>query len=137
VWGITELKVNAAPQNKTEDLTKRIKEVMGSLDRDTVARACRIFCYRIEAVIAADGDFFKIIFSCVVSIFMKLFKIMVILLIPCIPSTPPPLRSLTAVFTQLQVHISAFFARSKYSDISFWPKYDCEHAHAFIFLTEA
>ncbi len=53
VWGVNELKVNAAPHNKTEDLTKKIKEVMGSLNRDTVARACRRFHSRIEVVVAA------------------------------------------------------------------------------------
>jgi hypothetical protein len=48
VWGVTELKVNAAPNKKTEDLIKKIKEVMGSLDRDTVAKACRRFQSRIR-----------------------------------------------------------------------------------------
>jgi hypothetical protein len=32
---------------------------MGSLDRDTVAKACRRFWSRIEAVVAAEGDFIK------------------------------------------------------------------------------
>jgi hypothetical protein len=31
--------VKAKPHNKTEDLILKIKEVMGSLDRDTVAKA--------------------------------------------------------------------------------------------------
>ncbi len=57
--GATQLNVNAAPQNKTVDLNKKIKEVMGSFDRDTVARACKRFSSRIEAVIAADGDFIE------------------------------------------------------------------------------
>jgi hypothetical protein len=47
VWGVTELKVNAAPHVKTEDLVKKIKEVMGSLDKHTVAKACRRFRSRI------------------------------------------------------------------------------------------
>jgi hypothetical protein len=55
VWGVTELKVNAALHNKTEDLTKKIKELTGSLNRDTMGRACRRFRSRIEAIIAADG----------------------------------------------------------------------------------
>jgi hypothetical protein len=46
-------------KKKTEDLNKKIKEVMGSFDRDTVARACRRFSSRIEAVIATDGDFIE------------------------------------------------------------------------------
>jgi hypothetical protein len=59
VSGVTYLNVNAVPRNKTEDLNKKIKEVMGYLARDTVARAYRRFCSRIEAVIAADGDFIE------------------------------------------------------------------------------
>jgi hypothetical protein len=59
VWGVTELRVNKKPHNKTEDLIQKIKEVMGSLDRDTVAKACKRFRSRIEAVVAADGDFIE------------------------------------------------------------------------------
>jgi hypothetical protein len=59
VWGITELRVNAKPHSKTEDLIEKIKEMMGSLDRDTVAKSCRRFRSRIEAVIAAEGDFIE------------------------------------------------------------------------------
>ncbi len=36
-----------------------MKEVMGNLDRETVAKACRSFRSRIEAVVAANGDFFN------------------------------------------------------------------------------
>jgi hypothetical protein len=36
-----------------------MKEVMGNLYRDTVAKACRRFRSRIEAVVAANGDFFN------------------------------------------------------------------------------
>jgi hypothetical protein len=59
VWGITELKVYAAPRNKTDDLTKRMKEAMGFLDRNTMARACRRFCSRIEAGVADNCDFIE------------------------------------------------------------------------------
>jgi hypothetical protein len=59
VWGVPELQVYAAPRNKTDDLTKRMKEAMGSLDRDTVAKACSRFCPRIEAVVANDGVFIE------------------------------------------------------------------------------
>jgi hypothetical protein len=34
-----------------------MKEVMGILERDTVARACKRFRPRIEEMVAADGDF--------------------------------------------------------------------------------
>jgi hypothetical protein len=63
LWGVTEIKVYAAPQNKTDNLTKRMKEAMGSLDRDTVAKACRRFCSRIEAVVADDGVFIEYVNS--------------------------------------------------------------------------
>ncbi len=49
--------VNEAPHNKAEDLVKKIQEVMGSLDKDTVAKACSRFRSRMETVVAADGDF--------------------------------------------------------------------------------
>ncbi len=55
--GVSELKVKAKHHNKTEDLILKIKEVMGSLDRDLVAKAFKWYTYRIEAVITADGDF--------------------------------------------------------------------------------
>ncbi len=37
--------------------------MMGSFNRDTVARACRRFSSRIEAVIAADGNFIELVNS--------------------------------------------------------------------------
>ena len=42
-----------------ESLVAKIKEVMGNLDRDTVEKACRRFRSRIEAVVAANGDFIE------------------------------------------------------------------------------
>jgi hypothetical protein len=36
-----------------------MKEAMGSLDRDTVVKACRRFCPRIEAVVADDVVFIE------------------------------------------------------------------------------
>ncbi len=59
VLGVSELIVEAYPRNKTEDLILKIKEVMGSLDRDTVAKAFKWHTSRIEAVVAADGDFIE------------------------------------------------------------------------------
>jgi hypothetical protein len=40
-------------------LQAKIKEVMGSLDRDTVGKACRRLRSRIKKVVEAGGDFFK------------------------------------------------------------------------------
>ncbi len=56
MWGVTELRVNAKPHSKTEDLIEKIKEVMGSLDRDTVAKACRGFWSRIEPLRAISSN---------------------------------------------------------------------------------
>jgi hypothetical protein len=59
VLGVSELMVKAKPHNKTEDLILKIKEVMGSLDRDTVAKAFKWYTSRIEADVATDGDFIE------------------------------------------------------------------------------
>jgi hypothetical protein len=61
VWSICECEVNKAPHNTSASLVTKIKEVMASLSRDTVAKACRWFRQRIEAVMEAGGDFLKII----------------------------------------------------------------------------
>jgi hypothetical protein len=39
--GESELWVIAKFRNKTKDLIQKIKEVMGSLNRDTMAKACK------------------------------------------------------------------------------------------------
>ncbi len=54
VWGVSELRVNAKSNNKFKDLIQKMKEVMGSLVRDTLAKACTSF--GIEAVFTADGS---------------------------------------------------------------------------------
>ncbi len=59
VLGGSELMVKAKPHNKTEDLILKIKEVMGSFDRDTVAKAYNSYTARIEAFVAADGYFIE------------------------------------------------------------------------------
>ena len=51
--------VKAKPHNKTEDLILKIKEVMVSLDRDTVANAYNSYTARIEAFITADCYFIE------------------------------------------------------------------------------
>ena len=51
MWGVTELKVNAKPHNKIEAFIQKIKEVVGSLNRDTVAKACNSFKPKIETVV--------------------------------------------------------------------------------------
>jgi hypothetical protein len=57
VWGEFELWVSAKSHNKTEDLIQKIKEVMGSLIKNTTAKACKSLMSRIEVVITAVGSF--------------------------------------------------------------------------------
>ena len=59
VWGFSELRVNSKSQNKFKDLIQKIKEVMGSLARDTLAKASTGFGSRIEAVITSDDSFIE------------------------------------------------------------------------------
>jgi hypothetical protein len=51
VWGEFELWVSAKSRNKTEDLILKIKEVMGSLFKNTVAKAFKSLMSRIEALL--------------------------------------------------------------------------------------
>jgi hypothetical protein len=57
VWAVSELQVNAKPHNKIEDLILNMKALVGSLDRDTVAKACQRFKSRIEAFVIDDSHF--------------------------------------------------------------------------------
>ncbi len=43
VWGVSELRVNAKSHNKFKDLIQKMKEVMGPLARDTLAKASTSF----------------------------------------------------------------------------------------------
>jgi hypothetical protein len=54
------LHVNKASHNTVASLVVKINEVMGNLNKDTVAKACRHGdCTKIEAVVEANGDFLK------------------------------------------------------------------------------
>ncbi len=59
VCGVSELWVKAKSRNKSKDLIKKMKEVMGSLARDTMAKVCTGFRSRIEVVFTADGSFIE------------------------------------------------------------------------------
>jgi hypothetical protein len=50
------LHVNKVPQNITNSLVHKIKEVMGIFDRDTAAKACKWFWSRIETLVEAVDD---------------------------------------------------------------------------------
>ena len=57
VCGVFALKITAKDQHKTKALIQKIKELMGSLDKDTMAKACKMFMVRMDAVVTADGNF--------------------------------------------------------------------------------
>jgi hypothetical protein len=57
VWGVSELHVNKIPHNTLDSLVQKNKEVMGSLDRDTMARACMWLQPWIEALVEIECDF--------------------------------------------------------------------------------
>ncbi len=59
VCGVSELWVKAKSRNKSKDLIKKMKEVMGSLARDTLAKAGTSFRSRIEVVFTADSSFIE------------------------------------------------------------------------------
>ena len=59
VCGVSELRVKAKFRNKSNDLIQKMKEVVGSLARDTLAKACMSFRSRIEALFTADGSFIE------------------------------------------------------------------------------
>ncbi len=59
VWGVSELRIKAKSRNKSKDLIQKMKEVTGSLARDTLAKACLSFRSRIEALFTADCSFIE------------------------------------------------------------------------------
>jgi hypothetical protein len=59
VWGESEFWVIAKSRNNTEDLIQKIKEVMGSFNRDPVAKAYKSLRSRIWVVVNAGGSFNK------------------------------------------------------------------------------
>jgi hypothetical protein len=59
VCGVSELWVKAKSRNKSKDLTQKMKEVMGSLARDILAKACTSFRSRIKVVFTADGSYIE------------------------------------------------------------------------------
>ena len=57
--GVFELHFNKASHNTVPSLVVKIKELMGNLDKDTLAMAYRGFRTKIEAVVEVNGNFFK------------------------------------------------------------------------------
>jgi len=59
VWSAVEWDTNAEPHNNAASLNAKITEVMMNMDREILAKDCRRFCHRLEAVVAANGDFIE------------------------------------------------------------------------------
>jgi hypothetical protein len=59
VCGVSQLLVSAKSHNKIQNLIQKMRALMGSLDRDTVAKACLKFRSWIEAVIGGDSNFIE------------------------------------------------------------------------------
>jgi hypothetical protein len=58
-WGVFELRLKAKSRKKTKDLIPKIRGVMVSLAKNTVAKASKRFRSQIETVIAAGGIFIE------------------------------------------------------------------------------
>ncbi len=56
-WGVAQLDVNKCSEKTLDSLVQKMKEVMGSLEKNTMARACKRFRLRMEEMVAAGGDF--------------------------------------------------------------------------------
>ncbi len=57
LFGIARLDVNKSPQDNSDSLVHKMTEMMGNPDKNTMARACKHFMSRIEALVEADGNF--------------------------------------------------------------------------------
>jgi hypothetical protein len=71
VLGVSELMVSAKSHNKFKDLIQKMKEEMGSLARDILAKACTSSRSRIEAVFTVTAVlFYKLILNMYLCIFI-------------------------------------------------------------------
>jgi hypothetical protein len=59
ICGISKYRVHVKPHNITEYPISKIMEVMGSFDRDNMAKAFKSFRSTTEALVAADGHFIE------------------------------------------------------------------------------
>jgi hypothetical protein len=57
VCGESEVWIIEKSLNKTKDLIQKMKEVLGSFNKDTMVKACKSLRPRIWAVVNADGSF--------------------------------------------------------------------------------
>jgi hypothetical protein len=56
---VLEFLNNEASHNTFPSLVVKIKELMGNLDKDTVAKASHGFHTKIETIVEINGDFFN------------------------------------------------------------------------------
>jgi inhibitor of nuclear factor kappa-B kinase subunit alpha len=56
VWGVVERDTNRTPHTTLKSLKAKIKEVMTSMNRNMVKRACGSFRKRLSTVIEKEGD---------------------------------------------------------------------------------
>jgi transposase len=59
VWSVVEREVNEHPHTTKESLKAAILRIMTNINKDHLIKACKRFRSRIEAVIAAEGDFIE------------------------------------------------------------------------------
>ncbi|EZA52948.1 hypothetical protein X777_07644 [Ooceraea biroi] len=59
VWSICEREVNKQPHSNKEAVKAKIENIMMSMDKEKLIKACSRFRSRIESIIAANGDFFE------------------------------------------------------------------------------
>ena len=68
--GVSELRAKAKPHNKTEDLIQKIKEVVGSLDRDTVAKRSKRYRSGIEDVVFGSLQSAILLYKFILNVFI-------------------------------------------------------------------
>ncbi len=53
--GVAKLDVNKSPQNNSDSLVHKMTEMTGNPDKNAMAKACKGFMSRIEALLEAEG----------------------------------------------------------------------------------
>lgn len=59
VWGYLEAHTNGHAHTTKDSLIAAIKEQFANMDKDMVKRACSRFRSRLEAIVAANGNFIE------------------------------------------------------------------------------
>ncbi len=54
--GLAKLDVNKSPQNNSDSLVHKMTDMMGNPDNNAMAKACKGFMSRIEALVEADRN---------------------------------------------------------------------------------